>query len=165
MSFFSYWGSTSWVTCPCSSAVINSRMSACNAHNQELQRKVSQLEKRNMWGTWKWDFSFPNNSSFEISASVSRLDILTDSHPAGNTLRLKASIRQSALCQWSYIQSSFFLSFFLVEHRSLMEQLRRLQALIMSTSNKPVQTGTCVLVCFFSLHLPQNRQLQSGHLR
>ena len=31
-------------------------------------------------------------------------------------------------------------------HRSLMEQLRRLQALVMNTSNKPAQTGTCVLV-------------------
>lgn len=27
-----------------------------------------------------------------------------------------------------------------------MEQLRRLQALVMNTSNKPAQTGTCVLV-------------------
>lgn len=30
--------------------------------------------------------------------------------------------------------------------RSLMEQLRRLQALVMNTSNKPAQAGTCVLV-------------------
>ncbi|KAI3368874.1 hypothetical protein L3Q82_025856, partial [Scortum barcoo] len=56
---------------------LESRMAACNAHNQELQRKVSQLEKCNM---------------------------------------------------------------------SLMEQLRRLQALVMNSSNKPAQTGTCVLV-------------------
>lgn len=30
-------------------ACISSRMAACNAHNQELQRKVSRLEKCNMW--------------------------------------------------------------------------------------------------------------------
>lgn len=27
-----------------------------------------------------------------------------------------------------------------------MEQLRRLQVLVMNTSNKPAQTGTCILV-------------------
>ncbi|KAE8294315.1 Cyclic AMP-responsive element-binding protein 3-like protein 3-A [Larimichthys crocea] len=63
---------------------LESRMAACNAHNQELQRKVSQLEKCNM---------------------------------------------------------------------SLMEQLRRLQALVMNTSNKPAQTGTCVLVLLLSFSL------------
>lgn len=51
----SYPINTSWASCPCFSVAINSRMSACNAHNQELQRKVSQLEKRNMWETSKWD--------------------------------------------------------------------------------------------------------------
>ncbi|XP_049911141.1 cyclic AMP-responsive element-binding protein 3-like protein 3-A isoform X1 [Epinephelus moara] len=63
---------------------LESRMAACNAHNQELQRKVSQLEKFNM---------------------------------------------------------------------SLMEQLRRLQAMVMNTSNKPAQTGTCVLVLLLSFSL------------
>ncbi|XP_045906364.1 cyclic AMP-responsive element-binding protein 3-like protein 3-A [Micropterus dolomieu] len=63
---------------------LESRMAACNAHNQELQRKVSQLEKCNM---------------------------------------------------------------------SLMEQLRRLQALVMNTSNKTAQTGTCVLVLLLSFSL------------
>ncbi|XP_041792048.1 cyclic AMP-responsive element-binding protein 3-like protein 3-A [Chelmon rostratus] len=63
---------------------LESRMAACSAHNQELQRKVSQLEKCNM---------------------------------------------------------------------SLMEQLRRLQALVMNTSNKPAQTGTCVLVLLLSFSL------------
>ncbi|XP_029356663.1 cyclic AMP-responsive element-binding protein 3-like protein 3-A [Echeneis naucrates] len=63
---------------------LESRMAACNAHNQELQRKVSKLEKCNM---------------------------------------------------------------------SLMEQLRRLQALVMNTSNKPAQTGTCVLVLLLSFSL------------
>ncbi|XP_074525050.1 cyclic AMP-responsive element-binding protein 3-like protein 3-A [Halichoeres trimaculatus] len=63
---------------------LESRMATCNAHNQELQRKVSQLEKCNM---------------------------------------------------------------------SLMDQLRRLQALVMNTSNKPVQTGTCVLVLLLSFSL------------
>ncbi|KAM9357569.1 cyclic AMP-responsive element-binding protein 3-like protein 3-A [Symphorus nematophorus] len=63
---------------------LESRMAACNSHNQELQRKVSQLEKCNM---------------------------------------------------------------------SLMEQLRRLQALVMNTSNKPAQTGTCVLVLLLSFSL------------
>lgn len=63
---------------------LESRMAACNAHNQELQRKVSQLEKCNM---------------------------------------------------------------------SLLEQLRRLQALVMNTSNKPAQTGTCVLVLLLSFSL------------
>lgn len=63
---------------------LESRMAACNAHNQELQRKVSQLEKCNI---------------------------------------------------------------------SLLDQLRRLQALVMNTSNKPVQTGTCVLVLVLSFSL------------
>ncbi|XP_022615302.1 cyclic AMP-responsive element-binding protein 3-like protein 3-A [Seriola dumerili] len=63
---------------------LESRMAACNAHNHELQRKVSQLEKCNM---------------------------------------------------------------------TLMEQLRRLQALVMNTSNKPAQTGTCVLVLLLSFSL------------
>ncbi|KAJ0065160.1 hypothetical protein NL108_005647, partial [Boleophthalmus pectinirostris] len=63
---------------------LESRMAACNAHNQELQRKVSQLEKCNV---------------------------------------------------------------------SLMEQLRRLQALVMNTSNKPAQAGTCVLVLVLSFSL------------
>nr|XP_046248492.1 cyclic AMP-responsive element-binding protein 3-like protein 3-A [Scatophagus argus] len=63
---------------------LENRMAACNAHNQELQRKVSQLERCNM---------------------------------------------------------------------SLMEQLRRLQALVMNTSNKPAQTGTCVLVLLLSFSL------------
>lgn len=63
---------------------LESRMAACNAQNQELQRKVFQLEKCNM---------------------------------------------------------------------SLMEQLRRLQALVMNGSNKPAQTGTCVLVLLLSFTL------------
>ncbi|XP_037554109.1 cyclic AMP-responsive element-binding protein 3-like protein 3-A [Nematolebias whitei] len=63
---------------------LENRMSACNAHNQELQRKVSQLEKCNM---------------------------------------------------------------------SLMEQLRRLQAMVMNSSNKSAQTGTCVLVLLLSFSL------------
>lgn len=63
---------------------LESRMAACNAHNHELQRKVSQLEKCNM---------------------------------------------------------------------SLMEQLRRLQALVMNSTNKPAQTGTCVLVLLLSFSL------------
>ncbi|KAJ4942992.1 hypothetical protein JOQ06_005504 [Pogonophryne albipinna] len=63
---------------------LESRMAACNAHNHELQRKVSQLQKCNV---------------------------------------------------------------------SLMEQLRRLQALVMNTSNKPAQTGTCVLVLLLSFSL------------
>ncbi|NP_001018509.2 cyclic AMP-responsive element-binding protein 3-like protein 3-A [Danio rerio] len=36
---------------------------------------------------------------------------------------------------------------------SLMEQLRRLQALVMNGSNKPVQAGTCVLVLLLSFTL------------
>ncbi|XP_029005099.1 cyclic AMP-responsive element-binding protein 3-like protein 3-A [Betta splendens] len=63
---------------------LESRMAACNAHNQELQRKVSQLEKCNI---------------------------------------------------------------------SLMEQLRRLQALVMNTSGKTAQAGTCVLVLLLSFSL------------
>ncbi|XP_023653984.1 cyclic AMP-responsive element-binding protein 3-like protein 3-A isoform X1 [Paramormyrops kingsleyae] len=61
-----------------------SRMAACNAHNQELQRKVLQLEKTNT---------------------------------------------------------------------SLVEQLRRLQALVMNGSNKMAQTGTCILVLLLSFSL------------
>lgn len=63
---------------------LESRMAACNAHNQELQRKLSQLQKCNM---------------------------------------------------------------------SLMEQLRRLQAMVMNSSNKPAQTGTCILVLLISFSL------------
>lgn len=63
---------------------LESRMTACNVHNQELQRKVSQLQKCNM---------------------------------------------------------------------TLMEQLRRLQAMVMNTSKKPAQTGTCVLVLLLSFSL------------
>ncbi|XP_076009668.1 cyclic AMP-responsive element-binding protein 3-like protein 3-A isoform X2 [Genypterus blacodes] len=63
---------------------LESRMAVCNAHNQDLQRKVSQLEKCNM---------------------------------------------------------------------SLMEQLRRLQALVMNGTSKPAQTGTCVLVLLLSFSL------------
>ncbi|XP_008336796.1 cyclic AMP-responsive element-binding protein 3-like protein 3-A isoform X2 [Cynoglossus semilaevis] len=63
---------------------LESRMAACSAHNQELQRKVTQLEKCNM---------------------------------------------------------------------SLIEQLHRLQAMFMNTTNKPAQTGTCVLVLVLSLSL------------
>ncbi|XP_054459456.1 cyclic AMP-responsive element-binding protein 3-like protein 3-A [Anoplopoma fimbria] len=63
---------------------LESRMAACNAHNHELQRKVSQLQKCNM---------------------------------------------------------------------SIMEQLRRLQAMVMNTSNKPAQAGTCVLVLLLSFSL------------
>ncbi|XP_051764578.1 cyclic AMP-responsive element-binding protein 3-like protein 3-A [Ctenopharyngodon idella] len=63
---------------------LESRMAACSAHNQELQRKVFQLEKCNI---------------------------------------------------------------------SLMEQLRRLQAMVMNGSNKLAQTGTCILVLLLSFTL------------
>ncbi|XP_067272033.1 cyclic AMP-responsive element-binding protein 3-like protein 3-A [Pseudorasbora parva] len=63
---------------------LESRMAACSAHNQELQRKVFQLEKCNI---------------------------------------------------------------------SMMEQLRRLQAMVMNGSNKPAQTGTCILVLLLSFTL------------
>ncbi|XP_015220891.2 cyclic AMP-responsive element-binding protein 3-like protein 3-A isoform X1 [Lepisosteus oculatus] len=63
---------------------LESRMAACSAQNQELQRKVFQLEKRNS---------------------------------------------------------------------SLMEQLRRLQTLVMSSSNKTAQTGTCIMVLLLSFSL------------
>ncbi|KAL2089911.1 hypothetical protein ACEWY4_014599 [Coilia grayii] len=63
---------------------LESRMAACTAQNQELQRKVFQLEKCNL---------------------------------------------------------------------SLMEQLRRLQAMVMNGSNKTAQTGTCVLVLLLSFSL------------
>lgn len=63
---------------------LESRMVACNVENQELQRKVFQLEKCNI---------------------------------------------------------------------SLMEQLRRLQGMVMNGSNKLAQTGTCVLVLLLSFTL------------
>ncbi|XP_042605205.1 cyclic AMP-responsive element-binding protein 3-like protein 3-A [Cyprinus carpio] len=63
---------------------LESRMAACSAHNQELQRKVFQLEKCNI---------------------------------------------------------------------SLMEQLRRLQAMVMNGSNKTAQTGTCILVIIYFFYL------------
>ncbi|KAM9831373.1 cyclic AMP-responsive element-binding protein 3-like protein 3-A [Neosynchiropus ocellatus] len=74
---------------------LEGRMAACSAHNQELQRKVSQLEKCNI---------------------------------------------------------------------SLMEQLRRLQALVMNTSNKPAQTRTRIMVLMlsFSLILFPNLKSFSG---
>ncbi|XP_056613807.1 LOW QUALITY PROTEIN: cyclic AMP-responsive element-binding protein 3-like protein 3-A [Triplophysa dalaica] len=63
---------------------LESRMASCNAQNEELQRKVFQLEKCNT---------------------------------------------------------------------SLMEQLRRLRALVMNGSKKPAQTGACVLVLLLSFTL------------
>lgn len=63
---------------------LESRMTACNTHNQELQRKVFQLEKCNT---------------------------------------------------------------------SLMEQLRRMQTLVMNGSKKAAQAGTCVLVLLLSFSL------------
>ncbi|XP_016395872.1 cyclic AMP-responsive element-binding protein 3-like protein 3-A [Sinocyclocheilus rhinocerous] len=63
---------------------LESRMAACSAHNQDLQRKVFQLEKCNI---------------------------------------------------------------------SLMEQLRRLQVMVMNGSNKTAQTGTCILVLLLSFTL------------
>lgn len=68
-----------------------------------------------------------------------------------NTFSLSAFI----LFLWNLFLSlslcSLWVSFFLLSFcRSLMEQLRRLQALVMNSSNKPVQTGTCVLVCLLS---------------
>ncbi|XP_062412735.1 cyclic AMP-responsive element-binding protein 3-like protein 3-A [Sardina pilchardus] len=63
---------------------LECRMAACSAQNQELQRKVFQLEKCNI---------------------------------------------------------------------SLMEQLRRLQAMVLNGSNKTAQTGTCVLVLLLSFSL------------
>ncbi|KAJ3600129.1 hypothetical protein NHX12_034079 [Muraenolepis orangiensis] len=71
---------------------LESRMTTCNTHNQELQRKVFQLEKCNT---------------------------------------------------------------------SLLEQLRRLQALVMSSTNKPVQAGTCVLPEAVLRHQVQSRSLHS----
>ncbi|XP_066551945.1 cyclic AMP-responsive element-binding protein 3-like protein 3-A [Amia ocellicauda] len=63
---------------------LESRMAACSAQNQELQRKVFQLEKRNT---------------------------------------------------------------------SLVEQMRRLQALVMNSSRKTAQTGTCIMVLVLSFCL------------
>ncbi|XP_043946535.1 cyclic AMP-responsive element-binding protein 3-like protein 3 [Protopterus annectens] len=63
---------------------LETRMAACNAHNQELQRKVVQLEKQNL---------------------------------------------------------------------SLIEQLRKLQALVMQSTGKVAQTGTCIMVLLLSLGL------------
>ncbi|KAJ8270064.1 hypothetical protein GJAV_G00109940 [Gymnothorax javanicus] len=73
---------------------LEGRMATCSAQNQELQRKVAQLEENNM---------------------------------------------------------------------SLMEQLRRLQSLVMNTCGKTAQTGTCimVLVLSFTLLLFPNLQLIS----
>ncbi|XP_063802827.1 cyclic AMP-responsive element-binding protein 3-like protein 4 isoform X2 [Pseudophryne corroboree] len=75
---------------------LESRVSACSAQNQELHKKVLELEKHNV---------------------------------------------------------------------SLITQLRRLQALIKQTSTKAAQTGTCVLILFFSLALliyPNYYPLRSG---
>ncbi len=85
--------------------ICANRMAACSAHNQELQRKVFNLEKCNMWGN----------------------------HLLGN---LHTPYR---LLNLNFLPCSLNLS-------SLMEQLRQLQAMVMNGSNKPAQTGTCILV-------------------
>ncbi|XP_040188380.1 cyclic AMP-responsive element-binding protein 3-like protein 4 isoform X4 [Rana temporaria] len=75
---------------------LESRVAACSAQNQELHKKVLELEKHNI---------------------------------------------------------------------SLITQLRKLQTLIKQTSNKAAQTGTCVLILFFSLALliyPNYYPLRSG---
>lgn len=81
------------------------RMAACSAHNQELQRKVFQLEKCNMW----------------------------ENHLLSN---LYTPYRP---WNWTFYPALSIIS-------SLMEQLRRLQAMVMNGSNKLAQTGTCILV-------------------
>lgn len=84
-------------------------MAACNTHNQELQRKVFQLEKCNTWGTSTLIYSLCSVSAFV--------------HPV------------ATFANWAFASP-----------RSLMEQLHRLQTLVMGGSKKTAQTGTCVLV-------------------
>lgn len=132
-------------------------MSACNAHNQELQRKVSQLEKRNMWETLKWDSPLHFQTILSLrSPPLWLVLIFLPIHilPATHSSCLQPVADLYTLSVVIYV---VLFSFFPVNRRSLMEQLRRLQALIMNTSNKPAQTGTCVLVCAFS-RLPTNKQ-------
>ncbi|KAJ8274088.1 hypothetical protein COCON_G00087130 [Conger conger] len=74
---------------------LEGRMASCSAQNQELQRKVAQLEENNV---------------------------------------------------------------------SLIEQLRRLQSLVMSSCNKTAQTGTCVLVLVLSFSLLLFPSLQPSSL-
>lgn len=106
------------------------RMAACNAQNQELQRKVFQLEKCNMWGN----------------------------HLLGN-LRSSASVFSCGARGGPWKLNFLALSLHL---RSLMEQLRRLQALVMNGSNKPAQTGTCVLVRVKRNHTHEKMKEDSG---
>lgn len=47
-------------------------------------------------------------------------------------------------------------------HRSLMEQLRRLRDLVMNGSNKPAQTGACVLVRLERNHTREKMKEDSG---
>lgn len=105
--------------------------------------------------------SFPNHSSSESSASVSCRSfsshhILPATHSASLLSRSVPFISSHVLL----LSSSPSFS---VDRRSLMEQLRRLQALIMNTSNKPAQTGTCVLVCSFP-RPPTNKQTTAESL-
>ncbi|XP_066464914.1 cyclic AMP-responsive element-binding protein 3-like protein 4 isoform X2 [Eleutherodactylus coqui] len=82
---------------------LENRVAACSTQNQELHKKVLELEKHNI------SFNSP--------------------------------------C------------------RSLITQLRKLQTLIKQTTNKAAQTGTCVLILFFSLGLliyPNYHPLRSG---
>lgn len=53
----------------CSSCLPTvSRMAACNAHNHELQRKVSQLEKCNVWVILNVVFFFFQQCFYDISS-------------------------------------------------------------------------------------------------
>lgn len=131
---------------------MNSRMSTCNAHNQELKRKVSQLEKRNMWEISKWDLALHLQTILPLRSPplcvvVTFLPIYN--LPVSPSSRLQPFVDLYTLSDSGHI--CCFLPFFPLDRRSLMGQLRRLQALIMNTSNRPAQTGTCVLVCLSSL--------------
>lgn len=136
--------------------IISSRMAACNAHNQELQRKVSQLEKCNMWEAYFLFFSIFNCSSLCNQTA----DISSTQKTLFLALVLPQTPVNPIILSHVFIHI-FFLSLFsslpLLPHplcRSLMEQLRRLQALVMNTSKKPAQTGTCVLVWTPSVCMP-----------
>ncbi|KAL8177523.1 UNVERIFIED_CONTAM: hypothetical protein K2H54_010615 [Gekko kuhli] len=84
---------------------LESRMSACTAQNQELQRKVVHLEKQN----------------FKSLAE-----------------KLRRSTMRSGLSSSTW---------------SLLQQLKKLQALVIQSSGKAAQTGTCVTVLLLSFAL------------
>ncbi|XP_045058739.2 cyclic AMP-responsive element-binding protein 3-like protein 3 isoform X2 [Desmodus rotundus] len=110
------------------------RMSACTAQNQELQRKVLYLEKQNLDlahnpGTGPdWESNWRPFSSKAGTQS-------TKPHQPG----LKGNFRKE-----DQIRRHL---------RSLLEQLKKLQAIVLQSTSKSAQAGTCIAVLLLSFAL------------